>query len=264
MGSTDVTAPSSNTYTKKIVYTMDDDGNRDSVAVTPYGQGTSTTNYTSNSLNKYTAVGGASPTHDDCGNLTSDGTLDFEYDYRNQIVRVKQGETTIAEYKYDALGRRVEKDDQTNVQRFIYSTAETVAVYDGSNNWIRDFVFGPVIDEVLMIEQADVLDYDGDSNTSETTRSFYHRNALGSVMEITDMNEAEVVSYRYDPYGAVTITVGGTPQGSDPLGNPWMYTGRFTRRGDGALLLPGQVLLAGDGEVLAEGPARIRSVSQPT
>jgi RHS repeat-associated protein len=26
----------------------------------------------------------------------------------------------------------------------------------------------------------------------------------------------------------VTITVGGTPQGSDPLGNPWMYTGRFT------------------------------------
>jgi len=64
-----------------------------------------------------------------------------------------------------------------------------------------------------MLEQADVLDFDGDSNTSETTRSFYHRNALGSVMEITDMNEAEVVSYRYDPYGTVTITVGGTPQG---------------------------------------------------
>jgi RHS repeat-associated protein len=46
-------------------------------------------------------------------------------------------------------------------------------------------------------------------------------------MEITDMNEAEVVSYRYTPYGAVTITVGGTPQSSDPLGNPWMFTGRF-------------------------------------
>jgi RHS repeat-associated protein len=46
-------------------------------------------------------------------------------------------------------------------------------------------------------------------------------------MEITDMNEAEVESYRYDPYGAVTITVGGTPQSSDPLGNPRTYTGRF-------------------------------------
>jgi RHS repeat-associated protein len=58
-------------------------------------------------------------------------------------------------------------------------------------------------------------------------RRFQRRNALGSVMEITDMNEAEVESYRYDPYGAVTITVGGTPQSSDPLGNPWTYTGRF-------------------------------------
>jgi len=137
MGSTDVTAPSSNSYTKKIVYTMDDDGNRDSVAVTPYGQGTTTTNYTSNTLNQYTAVGGASPTHDDNGNLTGDGTLSFEYDYRNQIVRVKQSSTTIAEYKYDALGRRVEKDDQTDVERYVYSGAETVGVYDGSNNWVR-------------------------------------------------------------------------------------------------------------------------------
>jgi RHS repeat-associated protein len=113
------------------------------------------------------------------------------------------------------------------VQRYIYSGSETVSVYDGSDNWVRDFAFGSRIDEVLMIEQADVLDYDGDQNTSETTRSFYHLGALGSVMEITDMNEAEVVSYRYDPYGAVTITVGGTPQSSDPLGNPWTYTGRF-------------------------------------
>ena len=70
--------------------------------------------------------------------------------------------------------------------------------------------------------------YDAGVVTRHATRSFYHLGALGSVMEITDMNEAEVVSYRYDPYGAVTITVGGTPQGSDPLGNPWMYTGRFS------------------------------------
>jgi YD repeat-containing protein len=123
--------------------------------------------------------------------LTSDGTLSFEYDYRNQIVRVKQSTTTIAEYKYDALGRRVEKNDQSTVQRYIYSGSETVSVYDGSDNWVRDFAFGSRIDEVLMIEQADVLDYDGDQNTSETTRSFYHLGALGSVMEITDMNEAE-------------------------------------------------------------------------
>jgi RHS repeat-associated protein len=161
------------------------------------------------------------------GNLTDDGTYAFEYDYKNQIVRVKEGETTVATYKYDALGRRVEKDVDSAVERFIYSGHETVVAYDGSNNWLREFVFGSVIDEVLMMEQADVLDFDNDENTSETTRSFYHRNALGSVMEITEMDEDVAVSYRYNPYGAVTITRNSEEQSSDPLGNPWMYTGRF-------------------------------------
>jgi RHS repeat-associated protein len=86
-----------------------------------------------------------------------------------------------------------------------------------------------------MLEQKDVLDYDSDGNTTEVTRSFYHRSALGSVMEITDMNQAEVVSYRYDPYGKVTITRGGTSQSSDPLGNHWTFTGRFLDEESGLL-----------------------------
>jgi RHS repeat-associated protein len=54
-------------------------------------------------------------------------------------------------------------------------------------------------------------------------------------MEITDMNQAEVVSYRYDPYGKVAITRGGTPQSSDPLGNHWTFTGRFLDEETGLL-----------------------------
>lgn len=49
------------------------------------------------------------------------------------------------------------------------------------------------------------------------------------------MNEAVVVSYRYDPYGKVTITRGGTPQSSDPLGNHWTFTGRFLDEESGLL-----------------------------
>jgi hypothetical protein len=62
----------------------------------------------------------------------------------------------------------------------------------------QDFVYGQGIDEIVMLEQADVLDHDDDQDTSELTRSFYHRNALGSVLEITDMLEAKAVSYRYE------------------------------------------------------------------
>jgi RHS repeat-associated protein len=99
--------------------------------------------------------------------------------------------------------------------------------YDGSNNWKQNFVFGQDLDEVLMLEQADALDCDSDSNTSELTRSFYHRNALGSVMDIIDALEATIESYRYDPYGNASITMGGVPQSSDPLGQSWCFSGRF-------------------------------------
>lgn len=34
--------------------------------------------------------------------------------------------------------------------------------------------------------------------------------------------------YRYDPYGKVTITRGGAPQTTDPLGQHWAFTGRFS------------------------------------
>ena len=229
MGSATPASPSSAAYTKKIEYTMDDDGNRSSVKVTPHGQSASTTSYTDNNLNQYTNVGGTGYSYDLNGNLTDDGTYEYEYNFRNLLCRVKDKGTgsTVATYRHDALGRRVKKLIGMACERFIYSAAEIVAVYDISDSLSQEFVYGQVIDEVLMLEQADVLDFDGDSNTSELTRSFYHRNALGSVMEITEMDEDVAVSYRYDPYGAVTITRNSTVESSDPLGQSVMYTGRW-------------------------------------
>jgi YD repeat-containing protein len=180
-------------------------------------------------VNQAHPCSGVSHTWNDNGSLEDDGTYEYVYDYRNQIVLVKlSGGATVATYRYDALGRRVEKDLGSNdEERYVYSGLETIETYNAYDTQKQSFVFGQGIDQVVMLEQADVLDFDGDRDTSETTRSFYHRNALGSVMEITDMNEAEVVSFRYDPYGPVTITVGGTPQGTDPLGQYWTFTGRF-------------------------------------
>ena len=46
-------------------------------------------------------------------------------------------------------------------------------------------------------------------------------------MELTNAVETEVSSYRYSLYGAVTISVGGVIQASDPLGQPWTFASRF-------------------------------------
>lgn len=229
MGSLTPPTPTTGSYVAKIEYQLDDDGNRTAVVTTPYGGSAGSTTYSTNALNQATAVGGTSRTHDANGNVTDDGTYLFEHNYKNLIVRAKLKSTgaTVGEYRYDALGRRVEKTVPGATYRYVYSDAETVCVYTSTGTWRQDLVYDAGIDGIVMLQQADVLDQDGDSDTSEVTRSFFHRNALGSVMAITDMNQAVAVSYRYDAFGNVAITRNGTSQTSDPLGQYVTYTGRW-------------------------------------
>ena len=62
--------------------------------------------------NQYTAVGGVTRAHDSNGNLTDDGTHRYLYDFKNRLVEVKlkSSGATVSTYRYDAQGRRVEKD----------------------------------------------------------------------------------------------------------------------------------------------------------
>jgi len=230
MGSSTPASPSGNTYVKTIAYNMDDDGNRTSVVTTPYGVSPTTESYTTNTLNQYTVVGGTSQTYDSNGNLTNNGTYKFKYNYKNLIceVRLSSNNNLVATYTYDAAGRRIGKAVSGGItQRFIYSDVETVETFDGSNAWKQDFVFDVTgIDRILMLEQADVLDQDGDSNTAELTRSYYHRSALGSVVEITTASQAEAVSFTYAPYGSNAILRGGVGQVSDPLSQCLGFTAR--------------------------------------
>ncbi len=230
MGSVNPTTPATSQYVGKIDYALDDDGNRASVVTTPWGGSPSNSSYSTNSLDQYTSVGGVTHTWDGNGNLTNDGTFKYEYNYKNLLVNVRNASTNalIATYKHDATGRRVEKAVVGGVfQRFVYSAHDIVATYGASDTWKQSIVYQQGVDAIVMLQLADVLDYDADSNTSEITRHYYHRNAAGSVMAVTDMNQNVAVSYRYDPYGVPTITRGGVVQSDDPLGQHWMHLGSF-------------------------------------
>jgi YD repeat-containing protein len=74
-----------------------------------YPAGASSTSYTANSLNQYSAVGAASPTYDGNGNLINDGTLSYGYDPESRLMSVAQGATTLGAYTFDAQGRRKSK-----------------------------------------------------------------------------------------------------------------------------------------------------------
>ena len=62
--------------------------------------------------NRYDSVGGGNLTYDAAGNLTVDADgYEYEYDYENRLIKITKGQDDIAEYAYDALGRRIQVYD---------------------------------------------------------------------------------------------------------------------------------------------------------
>jgi hypothetical protein len=79
-------------------------------------------------------------------------------------------------YKQDVAGRRVEKKVDGYSTRYVCDGDSVIAEYDGNNNLLRKYIYGPGIDKpVCMIEVAD-------SNAVY----YYHFDALGSVVALSD------------------------------------------------------------------------------
>jgi len=61
--------------------------------------------------------------NDAVGNLTKDANgYNYQYDYENRIVKITKDGNDIAQFAYDALGRRIRKTDSQdpNNTRFYY------------------------------------------------------------------------------------------------------------------------------------------------
>jgi RHS repeat-associated protein len=113
-------------------------------------------------------------------------------------------------YTYDPAGRRIEKKyDTTTVVKYVYDGSHCLAEYDGNNQLLRKYIYGPCVDEpICMIEVAD-------SNAV----SYYHFDALGSVIALSGADGNTAVLYEYSVYGQVAASDPNHP-------NRFMFTGR--------------------------------------
>lgn len=77
------------------------------------------------------------------GNLQSNDGWTYSYDYENRLISATNG-TTTANYKYDAFGRRIEKqstvDSQQTVVKYIYDGDSIIAEYNSSGNLLRKYI----------------------------------------------------------------------------------------------------------------------------
>ncbi|MGB3396728.1 MAG: hypothetical protein WBB60_09780, partial [Nitrospira sp.] len=80
---------------------------------------------------------------------------------------------TTSSYRYDGLGRRIEKVANGQTKRYIYDGEDILLEYDGSNVLQARYTHGPGIDEPIAV-------------TKGATTFFYHQDGLGSVTDLTD------------------------------------------------------------------------------
>lgn len=136
-------------------------GNRTTVYLNKGVMAQETQVYAHNSVNQYSTIESTilgmpmnhTVAYDDNGNLAVDKNYNsFSYDYRNRLNKVEDYESNVvAEYAFDALGRRISKTVDSVTTYFIYDPqGRVIAEYEGSTPTLaREFVYGNGFSEVL-------------------------------------------------------------------------------------------------------------------
>ena len=173
------------------------------------------------------------------GNLVSQtdasGTTTFTYNARNQLITIN-GPGLTGSFTYDALGRRVSKTVNGITTAYQYYRRDIVAELQGSAvlaNYLRKLC----LDEAYVRQAA-------------TGNEYYHSDALGSTIQLTDQAGTSQTSYSYEPFGRTSV--------AGASANPFQYTGR---ENDGADLYYYRARYYSPrfGRFLSEDPIRLKS-----
>lgn len=156
-----------------------------------------------NNQNQVTLIGENVLAYDNAGNLITDEQgRTFVYDAWNRLVRVNDAnENIIAEYTYDALGRRITETKQGVTTHFYHDDAGRVILEtaDDPQSMLDGYryVYSPVDGTLILRDQY----YDG----AFAERLWVQQDAAGNITALVDANGDVVERFIYDRYGAVTV-----------------------------------------------------------
>ena len=199
---TNATHPQSENTTE--LFTYDTTGNRLNSHIS--------SSYTYDANNRLLEDNQYQYTYDNNGNLTQKQdkstaeVTTYIYNSQNQLIRIDFPDLTYATYAYDGLGRRIQKNNNNSITKYIYDNEDILFEYDNTNTPITRYTHGPGVDEPLIAERG------GSSY-------YYLSDGLGSIVAITDSTGNIVKSYTYDSFGNIVDEQG-------TLLNTYTYTSR--------------------------------------
>lgn len=205
---------------------------------------TDTIAYVTNTLNQYTSTDKTKYAYDKNGNLVNNGKFQFAYDYRNRLVEVRKialtpnpspkGEkwgkekdeknkrneqekskvedTLVAKYSYDILGRRLSKETNETITKYVYSNQDAIQEDEYTKKTdgkipknelkeTREYVYWKGIDDILVMISSPYEIKKWVPVVKKSSTFFYHKNQLWSITTITDEKGKLVEEYRYDAFG---------------------------------------------------------------
>ncbi|MEK7257625.1 MAG: RHS repeat-associated core domain-containing protein, partial [Bacteroidota bacterium] len=167
--------------------------------------------YTYNVANHLQSVSSFNYIFDDNGNMTgkieSGDTLLYVYDSQNRLVEINHPGGGQQTYKYDPFGNRISATDTAGDQtRFFYDHANILLELDESANTLAKYASGLSPDSWLSMQRG------GSSY-------FYHKDGLGSIVQLSNSSGAVAQSYAYNAFGEITSQTGSVE-------NPFAFAGR--------------------------------------
>ncbi|MGD9680433.1 MAG: RHS repeat domain-containing protein [Candidatus Obscuribacterales bacterium] len=131
----------------------------------------------------------ASPTFDDNGNMTSDGTNTYEWDAENRLIKINYpGSQNNSQFTYDALGRNtmiveVSGGSTTGTKQFVWCSSDRCEIRDQAG----------IAAVQLFSRGQKVL----------TTEYLFSTDHLGSIREMTNSGGSVETRYKFSPYGRI-------------------------------------------------------------
>lgn len=228
-------------------FTYDEVGNRQT------GPGFKDTGFVYNAGNQLITGRKLTYTYDNYGNQTTrvipnapEKTWTQEWDFENRLKKaefIKGAERKTVTFKYDPLGRRIEKKVVTVIDgvtknstfSYVYDNEDIVqeTLTTDTTTTKTYFTHGPGIDEPLALERGGSFYY-------------YHADGLGSITAITNTSKQVVQSYEYESFGLV--------RPSTTFANSYTFTGREWDSETGLMYYRGRTYDMREGRFLSKDP----------
>ena len=193
-----------------VTYNLDKAGNRLSV---------NGANYSPNTINQYTSVGGSPVTNGNDHEIQVYGGFTFTYMRDQELTKVTATGLTY-DVAYDALGRCVKRTANGDPTYYIYDGDKPILEYR-SNGQIARNLYGKGVDEILMRT---------DPAVNGGQAFYFQQDHEGSVTHLTNWNNGSgqiIERYRYDVFGAPIIYAPNwTQRTTSSYNNRFLFTGR--------------------------------------